>query len=261
MEQPDPKNQRLSPAVLQALVVCVALVLCALVFVFVRLQTRQEALFQTPELTPLQSTGLHKAVVIERMADAGLRVEAIDESKHIYAVDMLEEEEGRTFTLAFALLDGYVQGFSLLSPASILEQRGTTVQDDLPEEAVYAFPKSEWYFADWYAAREETDSPLEEPPAVDMGINSPGEWKAAQATGEQNVTAETAEKRLSAIVSALMNAVEPNAYFPPAALVRWLSLAADTEESGNAKRDTQQGYAFAVMRTAEGRLLLAVNRE
>lgn len=226
MKKTPEQSSGASSAVQKALLLCAVLVLCALVFVFVRLQTRQDALEETPALvteTPAAGEtsplpGIREAVVLERLADAGIVVDAVENEKNMYALQWADDASGGKFTLTLALSGGYVQGFSLLGPPLAKE-------------------------------------------SGDMGAEgealSPGEWY-----GLYSKTRQTEEilHTLQTLLPALLGVLETETYFPPAVSAAWLALCASAYETGSAQSDAQAGYQFTVLETAEERLLLAVNR-
>lgn len=112
-----PKERKSLPSSMQkALFLCAVLVFCALIYVFMGMNTvAKEAVPETYAASPApgKTPGLSREVVLERLKDAGLSFKTADENTKIYAIYSDEMPDDALAALKLYEKGGVIKGFSL----------------------------------------------------------------------------------------------------------------------------------------------------
>ncbi len=210
---------KFSPAMQRALLLCAVLVLCALVYLFVSIQSQSNpaaiAVLITPSpqpsAAPTAYPGLRKPVVLDRLLDAGLLVDARDRDETVYTISASREVPSQD-TLTLFLQNGYVCGFSL-------------------ELAAITQPK---------LAKSPTE--IE---------------KALQAQYEEQLAQR--EERIRAMLPILLNSLTDENYLSPSTTLVWVALACGMREGDEPVHETGHGLSFVSVLSKDGKLTLTAD--
>ena len=210
---------KFSPAMQRALLLCAVLVLCALVYIFVSMQSQNSqtaiAVLITPpphtSPTPTAYPGLRKAVVLDRLMDADLFVDARDPDATVYTISVSREVPTQN-TLRLFLQSGYVCGFSL-------------------EIAAITQPK---------LSKSQTE--IE---------------KALQAQYEEQMALR--EESIRTILPILLNSLTDENYFSPSTTLVWVALAYGMQEGDEPVHESEHGLSFVSIFSKDGKLTLTAD--
>lgn len=130
---------KLSPAAQKALMLCAALVVCAIIYILVgtQMQSRSAAtvILLTPSPSPSATTtlppGHRPAVVLDRLGAAAIYVTELDDGTYTISASTDEKPD----TLQLYLQNGYVRGFSWTLPA-IVEKKPVNPSSKLEQETL-----------------------------------------------------------------------------------------------------------------------------
>lgn len=215
------QKKRMPQSFTQILTVCVAVVLCALIYAFIGRDGKQEASITigertaaptaTPTPVPTPPKGIRPAVMLDRLEQTEVVLELGEDGIH----SLSHGEGGEKDMLRFSLQEGYVRGFTL-------QMEGV----ERPE------------------INEKSPTEIE---------------KRLLSTYHARTLAQ--DERLEALLPVLLDALVPEGYFPPATALAWAGLVAGARESGDVVREAEHGYLFTASFRRDGSLTLAVGAE